>query len=323
MKTRVFLLIALLSCSFLLSKLKGQDQDQEHPLNTLIRPFLDSLRVIVPSEEIDTTAFLLESFFPASRINDKQFDDYTLEGSLSDYSPENPRIKGFLSDTVSLFDGCRISLNYALTDESYVQKRIIEKNFRFTSKAETSPSGEKMIRQTIYLSALPERPQNGFIEIAIFDGKEDKPVDIGKPVYRFINVQSKIDSQKYAGYLLKDADGVYSPITFREGSDRTFPSFKGGRVGFFIFQNKYMKYPPKALEEKRSGMVLLQLLITEKGKVKDISVLNKEEPDFVKEAIRLVKKSSGKWNPATHNGKKIADTKDVAVQFNPEYAPEW
>jgi TonB family protein len=84
-----------------------------------------------------------------------------------------------------------------------------------------------------------------------------------------------------------------------------------------------MKYPPKALEEKPSEMVLLQLLITEKGKVKDISVLNAADPDFVKEAIRLVKKSSGKWIPATHNGKKIADTKNITVQFNPEYAPMW
>ena len=325
MKTKIFLLIVLLSGSFLLIKLRGQEQNQaqEDPINTLIRPFLDSLRIVIPLEGADTAAFQLESFFPASRVNDNRFDDYHLEGSFSDYTPKNPRLNGLLSDTVSLFAGCRLSLSYKLSDENYTQEQVIEKNYRFTSKAETSPSGEKMIRQTLYLSALPKRPEGGFIEITIFDGKEDKSVEIGKPVYRFINVYPTGQSQQYANYLQKDSEGVYSPISFEEGSDRTFPSFKGGSVGFFMFCNKYMKYPPKALAEKRSAMVILQAIITEKGEVKDISVQNGDEPDFVKEAVRLAKKSSGKWIPATHNGINIADKRDIVVQFNPEYAPAW
>jgi hypothetical protein len=325
MKTRVFILIALLSASFPLIKLRGQEhkQVQENPLNTLIRPFLDSLRVVFPLEAADTTTFRFESFFPASRVNDNRFDDYNLEGSFSNYTPENPRLTGLLSDTVSLFAGCRLSISYKLTDENYTQERVIEKNYRFTSKAETSASSEKMIRQTLYLSALPKRPEGGFIEITIFDGKEDKPVDIGKPVYRNMNVYPTGQSQKYANYLLKDADETYSPIKFEEGSDRTFPSFKGGSVGFFMFCNKYMKYPPQALKEKRSGIIILQATITEKGEVKDISVQTGDDPDFIKEAIRLAKMSSGKWIPATHNGINIADTRDIVVQFNPEYAPAW
>ena len=325
MKTRVLILIILLSCSYFLIKLRGQEQNrvQDPPLNTLIRPFLDSLRIVFPSEGVDSTAFQLESFFPASRINDNRFEDYNLEGFLSDYVPENNRLRGLLSDTVSLFDGCRISLSYSLTNENYAQERVIEKNYRFTSKSENSLSGEKMIRQTLHLSALSKRPEGGFIEITIFDDKEDRPVEMGKPVYRFINVYPTGQSEKYANYLQKDFDGALSPIEFEEGSDRTFPYFKGGQVGFFMFQNKYMKYPPKALEEKISDRVLLQATITEKGKVKDISVLIGEDPSFIKEAIRLVKKSSGKWVPATSNGKNIKDIKEILVQFDPEYAPAW
>ena len=296
---------------------------EENPINTLIRPFLDSLRIVIPLEATNHTVFQLESFFPASRVNDNSFDDFTLEGTFSDYVPENPHLKGLLSDAVRLFNGCRISIEYKLANEEYTQERVIENGYSFTSKAEFSPSGEKMIRQTLYFSALPERPAGGFIEISIFDGKDNKPVEIGKPVYRFINVYKTGQSDKYANYLQKDAEGVYSPINFEEGSDRTFPIFKGGQIGFFMFQNKYMKYPQKALEEKRSGMVLLQATITENGKVKDISVVVGAEPDFNKEAIRLVEKSSGKWIPATRNGKKIADTKNISVQFNPEYAPVW
>ena len=325
MKTRVFLLIILLSGSFLPIKLRGQEQKQaqDNPLNILIRPFLDSLRVVFPAEGGDNTTFRLESFFPASRVNDERFNDYNLEGSFSEYTPENPRLTGILSDTITLFAGSRLSLNYSLTNENYAQKRVIEKNYRFTSKAETSASGEKMIRQTLYLSALPKRPEGGFIEITIFDGKEDKPVDIGKPVYRFINVYPTGQSQQYANYLQKDADGTYKSINFEEGSDRTFPSFKGGDISFFMFCNKYMKYPPKALKERRSALVILQATITEKGEVKDISVQTGDEPDFAKEAIRLAEKSSGKWIPATHDGKDIADKTDIVVQFNPEYAPVW
>ena len=313
-----FIVVFFLNCS------SGDMQaSEENPINTLIRPFLDSLRIVIPSEETNNTVFQLESFFPASRANDNRFDDFTFKGTFSDYIPENPRLKGLLSNAIGLFDGCRISIEYKLANEDYTQERVIENDYHFTSKAEFSPSGEKMIRQTLYLSALPERPAGGFIEINIFDGKDNKPVEIGKPVYRFINVYKTGQSAEYANYLQKDAEGVYSPINFEEGSDRTFPFFKGGRIGFFMFQNKYMKYPPKALEEKRSGTVLLKATITEKGKIKDISVVIGADPDFEKEAIRLVKKSSGKWISATHNGKKIADTKNISVQFNPEYAPVW
>jgi len=313
-----FIVVLFLNCS------SGDKRAvEENPINTLIRPFLDSLRIVIPTEETDPAVFRLESFFPASRVNDNKFDDFTLEGTFSGYVPQNPRLKGLLSDAIGLFAGCRISIEYKLADEKYTQERVIENDYRFTSKAELSPSGEKMIRQTLYLSALPERPAGGFIETCIFDGKDNKPVEIGKPVYRFINVYKTGQSEKYANYLQKDAEGVYSPINFEEGSDRTFPIFKGGQIGFFMFQNKYMKYPPKALEEKRSARILLQATITEKGKVKDISVVIGADPDFNKEAIRLVEKSSGKWIPATRNGKKIADTKNISVQFNPEYAPVW
>jgi len=59
-------------------------------------------------------------------------------------------------------------------------------------------SGGMKAVETLYLSALPERPAGGFIEISIFDGKDNKPVEIGKPVYRFINVYKTGQSEKYA-----------------------------------------------------------------------------------------------------------------------------
>jgi TonB family protein len=271
--------------------------------------------------------FLLESFFPASRASSKLFDNYSTEGEFNPYIPENPRLNGLLSPAIPLFSDVRISLNYSLYNGSFDNEVKIGYRYRFVSRAETKPSGEKFIRQTLSLTASPKQAEGGFIELQFFDRSEVKPLEIGRPVYRHILVRAYDDerdeSTGYANYLLKNSEGVYSPTDFADGSDRTLPEFKGGSLGLFIFQVKYMEYPPKALAERLSETILVTATITEKGAVKDVEIMSGSDPDLRKEALRLVKKTSGKWIPATHNGKNIPDFKVIPINFNPEYAPQW
>lgn len=187
-----------------------------------------------------------------------------------------------------------------------------------------APGGTKMIRQTLELTVLPgEEITSGFVEAIIWDFAADEPVDIGRPVYRHTMIYRGYRRDNHATHLLRDADGVYSPIDFTEGSDRTFASFKGGRTGEFVYTIRTMKYPREALEQGTAGVAHVEMTVTARGRVKDVGFMIEPDPVFRKEALRLTRKTSGKWIPATRNGENIDDYKVMTIQFHPEYAPRW
>lgn len=317
------LFIFVIVSYFILSNIFAYADDKEH-LNKLIRPYLDSLQIIAFNEENNTIC--LESLFPASRVNNPVFDDYETEGIFSSQVHRNPNLLCYVTGPIAVFNGLRISVGNALSKggEYNYAKIDLEKKYRFVSKEEISPSGEKLIRQTLEVKTfLSQAPELGFVELEIWDDKEDVPVDIGRPVYRHALYYKGERAPGYATHLLRDADGVYSPIDFSEGSDRTFASFKGGRMGLFVFQIKYMEYPKEAIEKNLSGSVLITATITPDGKIEDISFFNQVDPVFKEEAMRLAKKTSGKWIPATRNGKNIEDQTTFSIQFEPQYMQTW
>jgi hypothetical protein len=317
MKKTLLLLACLSSC--MMSFAQAHTAADKYA-NALIRPFLDSLRV--DTSEEDMRSLRLVSVFPASRAANQQFNDFADTGILKSYTPGNPMLNGRVTNPIQIFDGMRIALEYALSNE--YDDAGITLDYKFTSRAETSADGTDMIRQTLELTALPDQEINGgFVEAIIWDSTEDEPVSIGRPVYRHVIVYRGSQPDHYATHLLRDADGVYSPIDFTEGSDRTFPSFKGGRTGEFIYVIRTMKYPRKALENNMRSTVHVTMTVTAKGKVRDIDFMVEPDPVFRAEAMRLARKTSGKWIPATRNGENVDDEKVMHIEFYPEYAPKW
>ena len=297
-------------------------QAQTPDWNGLIRPFLDSMR-IVPFNDVDKTICLV-SVFPASRAVDAQFDDYETEGLFTFHASDNPKMPFFTTQPIALYHGLRLGVKHSIYRGTEYTNIDLEKKYRFTSKAEENAAGEKMIRQTLELKTfLNQEPRGGIIEAEFWSETENKALEIGRPVYRHALYYTGERAPNHATHLAKDAEGVYSPIDFEEGSDRTFPSFKGGRMGLFVFQIKYTKYTPEMLEKETPTHVLVNATITTKGKIKNISFMNSLDPAFQKEALRLVKKTSGKWIPATKNGAPIEDTTTFTLQFDPQFAPSW
>lgn len=289
-------------------------------LNAAIRPFLDSLRVD-PSED-DLGTLRLVSVFPASRATAGQAEPFETSGAFRSFVPENPNLTGGVTEPIAILGGTRIALEGAyLKGTTEVSLTV---NYTFKSKVETSPDGTGMIRQTLELTALPgEEITSGFVEAIIWDVTADEPIDIGRPVYRHTSIYRGHRHENHATHMLRDADGVLSPIDFTEGSDRTFAMFKGGRMGEFVYAIRTMKYPREALEQGTGGVAHVEMIVTARGKVKDVGFMIEPDPVFRNEALRLARKSSGKWIPATRNGENIDDYKVMNIQFSPEYAPQW
>ena len=98
------------------------------------------------------------------------------------------------------------------------------------------------------------------------------------------------------------------------------PNFKGGMTALSQFITNQIKYPPKALDKGISGKVLIDFVVDTAGKVSNISCPNadKQHPDLIDEAIRVVKLTNGQWTPALNNGKPVKAKMRLPIFFEIE-----
>jgi TonB family protein len=84
-------------------------------------------------------------------------------------------------------------------------------------------------------------------------------------------------------------------------------SFKGGfgALSNFMDQNVTLA---SALKQGQGSKVTVSLVVKEDGTLSDVSVTKSSRPDVDQAALRAVRATSGKWNPAIRNGKPISST---------------
>ncbi|RHU30644.1 energy transducer TonB [Parabacteroides sp. TM07-1AC] len=315
----LFLLLAVFASG--ISGVKAQQnslpEEQLH-LRQEVRPYLDSLIIEEPKpDDTDISRFRLEAVFPVNKLT--RFG--TNEGEFTAFTPDNPKLKGLVTEPVPLLGGARISLIYSFVDD-YENAVPIAWKYRFESVRQKGESGEEMACQSLYLHVLNDlrfsRIKVGLMDVVLLppdnDGKQIN--NVPKLGYRSMSFSRANDDQYMLTYLLKTNEGVYSPIDRSEGSDRTFPEYIGGSSAQFWFIRQNMEYPEKAREEEVSGTVLISCTVEPDGSVTDPHVFLGSEPLLNDEAIRLVGLTSGKWIPATRNGENIADEKVIPVTFD-------
>ena len=76
----------------------------------------------------------------------------------------------------------------------------------------------------------------------------------------------------------------------------------------------YLKYPQYAIDNGIQGKVLVDFVIDEKGKVKDVKVLKGVHPSLDDEAVKVVS-ASPDWKPARVRGKKVPCAISLYVEF--------
>lgn len=83
------------------------------------------------------------------------------------------------------------------------------------------------------------------------------------------------------------------------------PKFQGGDENAFTrWVASQLKYPEKAIKDSIQGRVILQFIVSETGKVKNVKVVRGANPDFDKEAMRVVALSPD-WEPGMIKGEKV------------------
>ena len=81
----------------------------------------------------------------------------------------------------------------------------------------------------------------------------------------------------------------------------------------FIVEN--INYPEKALDHEEEGTVIIQFIVTSDGTVNNFKVVNSVSPNIDNELIRVLKTTTGMWNPGYNNGAPVAMGKEVSMVF--------
>lgn len=99
--------------------------------------------------------------------------------------------------------------------------------------------------------------------------------------------------------------------------------FKGGFDSLAVFVVQNLDYPEERVGECKTGVIEMGLLILPNGNIQVEQQLdfNNLGFDFQFEAIRLVRRTSGRWVPATWGGEAVAATYPLRVVFRSE-APQ-
>ncbi len=98
------------------------------------------------------------------------------------------------------------------------------------------------------------------------------------------------------------------------------PSFLGSRDPRTFLEKwvyTYMKYPKEAVKNGIQGRVLVDFVIDEKGKVRDVKVLKGVDPLLDEEAVRIIS-ASPDWKPGWLRGKKVKSRMSLYVEFRLE-----
>lgn len=98
------------------------------------------------------------------------------------------------------------------------------------------------------------------------------------------------------------------------------PSFLGSRDPRVFLEKwvyTYMKYPKEAVKNGIQGRVLVDFVIDEKGKIRDVKVLKGVDPLLDAEAVRIIS-ASPDWKPGWLMGKKVKSRMSLYVEFRLE-----
>jgi protein TonB len=94
-----------------------------------------------------------------------------------------------------------------------------------------------------------------------------------------------------------------------------YASFKEGDEALLKFLSSETKYPVQARENNEEGKVFVRFVVKKDGSVTDVEVIRGASKSLDREAVRLARLTSGKWNPGVKNGKEVNVYMTLPVYF--------
>lgn len=105
------------------------------------------------------------------------------------------------------------------------------------------------------------------------------------------------------------------------GPVEKMPEFKGGHDSFTYYIEENLVYPEQVADNEICGTIRIFFVIDTDGSVKNVHVSDAapaQNPEFEKEALRLMEKTSGMWEPGRQNGVPVKVLCIVPIYFTIE-----
>ena len=117
---------------------------------------------------------------------------------------------------------------------------------------------------------------------------------------------SMVNAQTDTTYNIED-EIVYTDVDIS-------PSFKGGEKGLIKFIYSQLQFVRDENGKLVRGVVELTFVVRSDGLVKEVSVLQSDDPRLNEEAIRVVSLLPN-WTPGVLEGKKVNTVRHIKVRF--------
>ena len=92
------------------------------------------------------------------------------------------------------------------------------------------------------------------------------------------------------------------------------PEFPGGSDSLYAFIERHLDYSNLNHSINLEGRVVIRVIITKKGSIKDVTVIRGLEQSYDKEAVRVISRLP-KWIPGQQNGRKTPVYYTIHVVF--------
>lgn len=105
--------------------------------------------------------------------------------------------------------------------------------------------------------------------------------------------------------------GPTAPVELPPDSEQVFvvveqmPEFEGGQDALMKFLMNNLRYPEAAVDQELQGKVFVEFVVYPNGELGQYKLLRGVHTLLDKEALRVVKLTSGKWKPGRQNGKAV------------------
>lgn len=109
----------------------------------------------------------------------------------------------------------------------------------------------------------------------------------------------------------KEKDSIKNEVfTYVE----VMPEFPGGQAAMMKFINRNLRYPPEARENGIEGKVVVQFVVSDKGRISDVQVLHDIGGGCGQEVVHVIR-SMPLWKPGTQNNVPVNVYYKLPVSF--------
>jgi TonB family protein len=92
-------------------------------------------------------------------------------------------------------------------------------------------------------------------------------------------------------------------------------SFQGGKQAMIDFLSTHLKYPERALKNKKQGTVEVKFVVDINGNVSSLMIPKGIDKELDVEAMRLVR-SMPKWLPELKDGSLVPSYQSLKIEFD-------